>query len=45
MSSEVSEESMSRLERFVVLMYDRTSDITEICEARQQFSAHKGRML
>ena len=30
MPSEVSEESMSWLERFVELMYDHTSDITEI---------------
>ena len=41
----VSEESMSWLERFVVLMYDNTSDITEINEARKQLFAHKGRTL
>ena len=37
------EESMSLLERFVVLMYDRTSDIMEVNEARKQLFAHKGR--
>ena len=45
MPSEVSEESMSLLERFVVLMYDRTSDIMEVNEARKQLFAHKGRTL
>ena len=43
--SAVSEESMSRLERFVVLMYDNTSDTMEINEARKQLFAHKGRTL
>ena len=45
MPSEVSEESMSLLERFVVLMYDRTSGIMEVNEARKQLFAHKGRTL
>ena len=35
MPSEVSEESMSLLERFVVLMYDCTSDIMEVNVARK----------
>ena len=45
MSSDVSEESMSLLERFVVLMYDRTSDIMEVNDARKQLFAHKSRSL
>ena len=45
MPSAVSEESMSWLERFVVLMCDKTSDITEINETRKQLFAHKGRSL
>lgn len=43
MPSDVSEESMSLLERFVVLMYDRTSDIMEVNVARKQLFAHKSR--
>ena len=45
MPSEVSEESMALLERFVVLMYDRTSDIMEVNEARKQLFAHKAERL
>ena len=45
MPAEVSEKSMSLLERFVVLMYDRTSDIMEVNEAREQLFAHKARAL
>ena len=45
MPSTVSEESMSWLERFVVVMYDNTSDTMEIHEARKQLFAHKGRTL
>ena len=45
MPFKVSEESMPRLESFMELMYDRTSDITEINEARKQLFAHKGRTL
>ena len=45
MSSEASEEPISRLERFVVLMYDNTSDTMEINEARKQLFAPRGRML
>ncbi|KAG0701433.1 hypothetical protein GWK47_025308 [Chionoecetes opilio] len=45
MPSDVSEESMSLLERFVVLMYDRTSDTMEVNDARKQLFAHKSRAL
>ena len=45
MPSDVSEESMSLLERFVVLMYDRASDIREVNDARKQLFAHKPRAL
>ena len=43
--SAVSEESMSWLERYVVLMYDNTSDTMEIYVARKQLFAHKGKTL
>ena len=36
MPSEVTEESMLLLKRFVVLMYDRTSESMEVNEARKQ---------
>ncbi|KAG0696019.1 hypothetical protein GWK47_026672 [Chionoecetes opilio] len=36
---------MSLLERFVVLMYDRTSDTMEVNDARKQLFAHKSRAL
>ena len=45
MPSDVSEESMSLLERFVVLMYDRASDIREVNDTRKQLFAHKSRAL
>ena len=45
MPSDVSEESMSLLERFVVLMCDRTSDIMEVNDAGKQLFAHKSRAL
>ena len=45
MPSAVSDESMSWLERFVVCMYDNTSDIMEINEASKQLFAQKGRTL
>ncbi|KAG0729102.1 hypothetical protein GWK47_003575 [Chionoecetes opilio] len=35
----------SLLERFVVLMYDRTSDTMEVNDARKQLFAHKSRAL
>ena len=43
--STVSQESMSWLERFVVLMYDNTSDTMETNEASKQLFEHKGRTL
>ena len=45
MQPDISEESMSLLERFVVLMYDRTSDIMEVNQARKHLFAHKSRAL
>ena len=41
MPSDVSEESKSLLERFVVLMYDRASDIMEMNDASKKLFAHK----
>ena len=35
----------STLERFVILMYDRTSDLTDINEARKQLFTRKSRSL
>ncbi len=43
MPHEISEKSMALLERFVVLMCDRTSKITKINEAMKQLFAHKAR--
>ena len=45
MPSDVSEESMSHLERFVVLMYNRTSNIMEVNDARKQLFAYKSTAL
>ena len=45
MSNELSEESMLLLERFVVLMYNRTSEVTEVNEARKQLFTQKSRTL
>ena len=45
MSGDVSELSLSRVERFVVLMYDRTSDTMEVNEARKQLFTQKSRTL
>ena len=45
MPSDVSEESKSLLERFVVLMYDRASDIMEMNDASKQLFARKSRAL
>ena len=45
MPSEVSERSMLLLERFVVLMYDRTSESMEVNDARKQLFAQKSRNL
>ena len=45
MPSEISEGSMLLLERFVVLMYDRTSESTEVNHARKQLFTQKSRTL
>ena len=45
MPSEVSEGSMFLLERFVVLMYDRTSESMEVNDARKQLFTQKSRSL
>jgi len=45
MPSEISETSMSLLERFVVLIYSRTSDIMGVNEARKQLFTQKSRSL
>ena len=42
---EVSDESTSLLERFVVFMYDRISDIMEVNDTKKQLFAHKARAL
>ena len=42
---EISDRSMSLLERFVVLMYDRISESTDINEARKQLFTQKSRTL
>ena len=44
-ASDVSEESKSLLERFVVLMYDRAGDIMEMNDASKQLFAQKSRAL
>ncbi|XP_034062878.1 uncharacterized protein LOC117540355 [Gymnodraco acuticeps] len=45
MPSEVSEGSMLLLERFVVLMYDQTSESMEVNDARKQLFTQKSRSL
>ena len=45
MSSEVSEESISLIERFVVLVYDRASDSIDVNDARKQLFIHKSKTL
>ena len=42
---DVSEDSMSLLECFVVLIYDRTSDIMQVNDPRKQLFAHKSMAL
>lgn len=41
MPSNASEESNSMLDRFVVLMYDRTSDIMAVNDTRKQLFTQK----
>ena len=45
MPSEVSEASRSQIERFVVLMYDRTSDCMEVNDARKHLFSQTSRTL
>ena len=45
MPSEVSEGSRSLIERFVVLMYDRTSECMEVNDARKHLFSQKSRTL
>jgi hypothetical protein len=42
---DMTEESMAVMERFVVLLYDRTSSLTKVNEARQQFISKRSREL
>ena len=41
----ISDKTMEVLERFVVLMYDRTSELSKVNEARQHLFSRKGRSL
>jgi len=43
MPAEISEETMALLERFVVLMYDRTSDSLQVNDARKQLFTQRSR--
>ena len=45
MQGHIRSSTISALERFVILMYDRTSDIVEINEARKQLFTQKSRSL
>lgn len=45
MPADVSVEAMALLERFVVLMYDRTSDSLQVNDARKQLFTQKSRTL
>ena len=45
MPDQVSDNSMALIERFVVLMYSKTSEIDEVNEARKQFFTLKSRSL
>ncbi|CAB4019733.1 Hypothetical predicted protein, partial [Paramuricea clavata] len=42
---DITEESMAVLERFVVLLYDRTSSLAKVNEARQQLFSKRSREL
>ena len=42
---DVSEECLRKLQRFVVLLYDRTSTKIQVNEARKQLFAQKGRSI
>jgi len=43
MPAEISEETMALLKRFVVLMYDRTSDSLQVNDARKQLFTQRSR--
>lgn len=45
MEDDISEPSMSVLERFVILLYDRTSDLVKVNDARKWLFTQKSRML
>lgn len=45
MNNQLSETAFSQIERFVILLYDRTSDITEVDEARKVLFTRKSRSL
>lgn len=45
MRDDISDKTMSTLERFVVLLYDRTSDVIEVNKARNQLFTKKSRTL
>ena len=45
LGGEISDAYMIQLERFVVLMYDRTSECQEVNEARKQLFIQKSRTL
>ena len=45
MEEEISETAMSTLEHFVVLLYDHTSDLQPVNDARKQQFTQKSRSL
>ena len=45
MPNEVTEEEFTEIERYVVLLYCRTSDILSVNEARKYFFAHGDRQI
>ena len=45
LGGDISDACMIQLERFVVLMYDRTSECREVNEARKQLFIQKSRTL
>ena len=45
MQAYISESAMAALERFVVLLYDRTSGILNVNESRKYLFTQKGRSL
>ena len=45
MEDDISESSMSMLEQFVVLLYDRTSDLVRVNDARKWLFTQKSRSL